>query len=39
VGSGLEEGRAYLLGLGIRRQTILWPAGGGEVERRFLPLD
>ena len=39
VGSGLAEGRAYLLGQGIRNQTILWPAGCGEVERRLLPLD
>ena len=39
VGSGLAEGRAYLLELGIRNQTILWPAGCGEVERRLLPLD
>lgn len=39
VGSGLAEGRAYLLGLGIRNQTILWPAGCNEVERRLLPLD
>lgn len=39
VGSGLAEGRAYLLGLGIRAQTVLMPAGGGAVERRFVPLD
>lgn len=39
VGSGLEEGRRYLLGLGIRFQTVLFPAGGGQLERRMLPLD